>query len=64
MGERIGFGFYHSRGNRESGGGGLGLRRWGGVMSLCVVSLDYLCIWPVQVSVYCASPIPAHLRCT
>ena len=25
-----------------------------GVMSVCVVSLDYLCRWQVQVSVYCA----------
>ena len=29
-----------------------------------VVSLDYLCCWPVQVSVYCARRIPAHLGCT
>ena len=34
---------------------------WCGVMSVCVVSLDYLCRWQVQVSVYCASRIPAHL---
>ena len=35
--------------------GGLdqGLEWWGGVMSVCVVSLDYLCRWQVQVSVYC-----------
>ena len=33
-------------------------------MSLCVVSLDYLCRRQVQVSVYCAKWIPAHLRCT
>ena len=26
--------------------------------------LDSLCIWHVQVSVYCARRIPAHLRCT
>ena len=40
--------------------GGLdqGRERWGGV------SLDYLCRWQVQVSVYCAWRIPAHLRCT
>ena len=46
--------------------GGLGqdLERWGGVMSMCVVSLDSLCWWQVQVSVYCARRIPAHLRCT
>ena len=36
----------------------------GGVMSLCVVGLDYLCGWQVQVSVYCARQIPAHLMCT
>ena len=36
----------------------------GGVMSVCVVSLDYLCSWQVQVSVYCARQIPAYLRCT
>ena len=44
-------------------GGGLcqGLRGWGGGMSVCVVSLDYLCRWHVQVSVYCARRISAHL---
>ena len=32
---------------------------------VCVfVSLDYLCICQVQVSVYCAKRIPVHLRCT
>ena len=46
------------------GGFGHGLGGWGGDMSLCVVSLDYLCRWQVQVSVYCARRIPAHLRCT
>ena len=25
--------------------------------------MDYLCRWQVQVSVYCAWRIPAHLRC-
>ena len=46
--------------------GGLcqGLGGWGGVKSVFVVSLDYLCLWQVQVSVYCARRIPAHLRCT
>ena len=46
--------------------GGLdkGLERWGGVMSVYGVSLDSLCRWQVQVSVYCAWRIPAHLRCT
>ena len=28
------------------------------------MSLDSLCRWQVQVYVYCASRIPAHLRCT
>ena len=35
-----------------------------GVMTVCVVSLDYLCRWQVQVSVYYARRVPAHLRCT
>ena len=45
------------------GVGGLdqGLERWGGVMSVYV---DYLCRWQVQVYVYCAWQIPAHLGCT
>ena len=43
---------------------GQGLGGWGGVMSVCVVSLYSLCRWHVQVSVYCARRIPAHLRCT
>ena len=33
-------------------------------MSVCGVSLDSLRRWQVQVSVYCARRIPAHLRCT
>ena len=28
------------------------------------MSLDSLCRWQVQVSVYCAWRVPAHLRCT
>ena len=36
----------------------------GGVMSVCVLSLDSLCSCQVQVSVYCARRIHAHLRCT
>ena len=49
------------------------LLRWLWCMYCCLccmcvccesVSLDYLCIWQVQVSVYCAWWIPAHLRCT
>ena len=43
---------------------GQGLAGWGGVMSVGVVSLDYLCRSQVQVFVYCAWRIPAHLRCT
>ena len=40
------------------GSGGMGL-------CLCeVLSLDSLCRWQVQVSVYCAWRIPAYLRCT
>ena len=37
-----------------------------GRMAWCYVcvSLDYLCRWQVQVSVYCTWRIPAHLRCT
>ena len=43
---------------------GQGMGWWIGVMSVCVVSLDSLCLWQVQVSVYCARRIPAYLRCT
>ena len=40
-------------------------RVWeGGVTSVCVVSLDYLFRWQVQLSVYCARRIPVHLRWT
>ena len=35
----------------------------GGVLDVCLC-LDSLCRWQVQVSVYCAWRIPAHLRCT
>ena len=41
-----------------------GLEGWGGVRSVRVVSPDSLCRWQVQMSVYCAWRIPAHLRCT
>ena len=34
------------------------------VLCLCVVSLDSLCSWQVQVSVYCTRRIFAYLRCT
>ena len=44
--------------------GGFGSGRVGVVMSVCVMGLDYLCLWQVQVSVYCARRIPAHRRCT
>ena len=32
-------------------------------MYVCIVSLDFLCIWQIQVPVYCVCRIPAHLRC-
>ena len=35
-----------------------GVQRWGGVMPVCVVSLESMCIWQVQVSVYCARRVP------
>ena len=38
--------------------------RRAGVMSVRDVSLDSLCRWQVQVSVYCAWRIHAHIRCT
>ena len=41
----------------EPGSGGVG---W----CYACVSLDSLCRWQVQASVYCAWRIPAHLRCT
>ena len=75
-GEGIGFEIYQSCGNRGSVGRGFGLRwcKWvvgrvlgpgSGGLGLCyVVSPDYLCGWQVQVSVYCAWQIHAHLRCT
>ena len=46
--------------------GGLdqGRERLGGVMSVLGVSLDSLCRWQVEVSVYCAWRIAAHVRCT
>ena len=33
-------------------------------MYVCVMSLNSLCSWQAQVSVYCARRIPAHFRCT
>ena len=45
-------------------GGWLGLGGWCGVMYVCVVSMDALWRWQVQVSVYYARQIPAQLRCT
>ena len=47
-------------------GGEWGLGQGSGAVGWCYVcvSLDYLCRWQVQVSVYCAWRIPAHLRCT
>ena len=43
-----------------------GLGPGSGALGWCYVcvSLDSLCRWQVQVSVYCAWRIPAHLRCT
>ena len=46
------------------GGLNQGMDGWGGIMPVCVVSPDSLCRWQVQVSVYCARRIAAHLRCT
>ena len=45
---------------------GRGLGPGSGAVGWCYVgvNLDYLCRWQVQVSVYCAWRIPAHLRCT
>ena len=40
---------------------GQGLGGWYGVKSVFVVSLDFS---QVQLFVYCAKRIPAHLRCT
>ena len=34
------------------------------MLCLCQLSLDYLCSWQVQVSVYCTRRIPEHLMCT
>ena len=75
MDERIGFGLYQSCGNRGVlhaclccggvgvewvGGLDLGLEGW---CYVCV-SPDSVCIWQVQVSVYCDRRISAHLRCS
>ena len=45
---------------------GRGLGPGSGGVGCCYVcvSLDSLCRWQIQVSVYCAWRIPAHLRCT
>ena len=45
---------------------GSGLGPWSGRVGWCYVwvNLDSLCRWQVQLSVYCARQIPAHLRCT
>ena len=79
MDEIIGFGLYQSSGVRGSVGHvsvfwlrwcgwgvGRGLGQGLGAVGWCYVcvSLDSLCRWQVQVSVYCAWRIPAHLRCT
>ena len=44
-------------------GSGRRMRREGGEW-MRGLSLDSLCRWQVQVSVYCAKRIAAHLRCT
>ena len=49
--ERIGAGLYQSGGIDISVSVGLGW--WCCVMSVCVVSLDYFCIWLVPVSLLC-----------
>ena len=68
MDKIIGFGHSQSCGNRWSVGrmSVLRLCRWGigPVSGRVVLCLDYLYIWQVLVSVYCARRIPAHLRCT
>ena len=45
---------------------GRGIGQGSGAVGWCYVcvSLDSLCRWQVQVSLYCAWRIPAHLRCT
>ena len=43
---------------------GQGMELWGGVMTVLVASMDYLCRWRVQVPVYCARRRPAPFRCT
>ena len=79
MGERIGLGRYQScrsvgrvsvLGLRWCGWcrwamcGWLGLGRVVWCYVCVIVSLDLLCRWQLQVSVYCARRISAHLRCT
>ena len=60
----VGCGGVGDVGGEWVGGLGQGLGGWSGVMSLCAMSLYYMCWWQVQVSVYCARQISAHLRCT
>ena len=47
-----------------TGGVGRGLGPRSGAVGWCYVCVSSLCRWQVQVSVYCAWRIPAHLRCT
>ena len=76
MDKRVGFGLHQSCDNMVSVGcvSVFGLRWWGvgrgldqgleGWGDVVCVSPDSLCRLQVQVSVYCARRIPAHLRCT
>ena len=41
-----------------------GLEGWSGLISVRVVNLDSLCRSHIEVSVFCARWIPAHLKCT
>ena len=56
----FGCGGVGGEGGEWVGGLDKGRERW---CYVCV-SLDSLCRWQVQVSVYCAWRIPVHLRCT
>ena len=61
MDERIVFGLYQlclgcsGVGSVEGGGLVQGMGEWDGVVCVCVVSLDYLWRWQIQVSVLCSA---------